>query len=73
METPQLLLEWQDVLQRDVPLAPETILADVEEWDSLSQVSMVAFFERKLGIRISSERLAGCKTVQDLLDLAKRA
>lgn len=73
METQQLLLEWQDILQRDDPIAPDTVLADVEEWDSLAQVGMTAFFERKLGRRVSSERLAACKTVQDLLDLAEGA
>lgn len=73
MEIDQLLSAWQDVLQRDEPLAVDMNLADVEEWDSLAQVGMAAFFERKLGIHVSSETLAQCKSVQDLLSLAGTA
>lgn len=73
MEIKELLLEWQDVLQCDVPLGAGTILTDLEEWDSLSQSGMTAFFDRKLGIRISSEEIARCRTVRDLLALAGKA
>lgn len=73
MEIEQLLTEWQDVLQRDDPLEAGMKLSEIEEWDSLSQVSMAAFFERKLGIRVSSETLAHCKSVQELLTLAGKA
>lgn len=70
METAQLLLEWQDVLQCDAPLDAEMNLAEIEEWDSLSQMSMAAFFDRKLRIQVSSETLAKCATIRDLLHLA---
>lgn len=73
MEIKQLLLEWQDVLQCDDPLDAGMSLAGIEEWDSLSQSGMAAFFDRKLGIHVSSETLARCKTVRDLLQLAGKA
>ncbi len=73
METQELLLEWQDVLQCDTPLDAGTVLADLEEWDSLSQFGMAAFFDRKLGIQLSSGDIAKCRTVQDLLSLARKA
>ncbi|MGE9986073.1 phosphopantetheine-binding protein [Desulfovibrio sp. SGI.169] len=73
MEIKELLLEWQDVLQCDVPLEAGTILTDLEEWDSLSQSGMAAFFDRKLGIRLSSDEIARCRTVRDLLALAGKA
>lgn len=73
MEIEQLLSAWQDVLQRDEPLEAGTNLADIEEWDSLAQMGMAAFFERKLGIHVSSATLAQCKSVQDLLKLAGKA
>lgn len=73
MDAERLLREWRDVLQRDEPLAAETNLADIEEWDSLSLVGMAAFFDRKLGIQVSSETLAKCVTVRDLLNLAGKA
>ena len=65
MEIKELLLEWQDVLQCDVPLDVGTILTDLEEWDSLSQSGIAAFFDRKLKIPLSSDEIAKCRTVRD--------
>lgn len=73
MEIEELLLEWQDILQCDSPLDSGTVLTGLEEWDSLSQSGMAAFFDRKLGIRISSDEIARCRTVRDLLILAGKA
>lgn len=67
----ELLLEWQELMQRDEPLTPEESLAEIIEWDSLSQTALAAFFDRKLGRLVSVEKLASLKTVQDLLDLAR--
>lgn len=72
MTNNELLAEWQELIQRDEPLTPKTTLADLEEWDSLSQLVLAAFFDRKLGRQISVDTLIACKTMQDLLDLAQK-
>lgn len=66
----ELLEEWQELMQRDLPLSPDESLLDMEEWDSLSQTVLAAFFDRKLNRQISVETIANCHTVRDLLDLA---
>lgn len=73
MDREQLLAEWQDILQCDEALTPDTDLSVLEEWDSLSQVAMSAFFERRLGSHVSSEKIAQCKNIRDLLALAEKA
>lgn len=71
MTEAELLAEWQELMQRDEPLAPGDALAGLEEWDSLSQTVLAAFFDRKLGRQVSVEALAQCATVADLLRLAQ--
>lgn len=68
----QLLAEWQELMQCEKPLKPESVLAELEEWDSLSQTALAAYFDRKLHQNISFDALGDCVTVQDILDLVKK-
>lgn len=52
-------------------MTENTKLADVEEWDSLALVSVLALFSRKLGFRPDISLLRNAKTASDLLDLAE--
>lgn len=70
MTEADLLKEWQELMQRDEPLKTTDQLRELEEWDSLSQTVLAAFFDRKLNRLISMETIASCKTMRDLLDLA---
>lgn len=72
MQKEDLLEAFQDILQCDAELEPQTVLADLEEWDSLSQMGIVAFFDRKLGKTINFEILGKCATLADLLELAEK-
>ena len=46
-----------------------TILSDIEEWDSLAAVTTLALFKQKLGLNVGAQSVLNCKTVKDLLDL----
>ncbi|MBQ2645513.1 acyl carrier protein [bacterium] len=46
-----------------------TILADIEEWDSLAAVTTLALFKKHLGLNITAENLKNCKTFNDILNL----
>lgn len=60
----------QDILQCDDRPGPDTVLANLEEWDSLAMMGVVAFFDRKLGKTINFEVLHSCATAGDLQKLA---
>lgn len=62
--------EFLKALQQD--LAVEEALTGNESleaisWDSMSSLSFVALADSKLGIHVSGDQLAGCRTVNDLL------
>ena len=71
MNKEQFLTELQDVLQRDDPVLENDVLADYDEWDSLSKMATMAFFDKNFGVKISLKEIGALKTVKDLLKLAK--
>jgi hypothetical protein len=46
-------------------------LDDYPLWDSTAMISFMALADSNNGTRLSPRELAGCKTVSDLLNLAK--
>lgn len=50
-------------------LKPEDVLADYEEWDSLTILSIIAMADERFQKTISGEDLKGAKTVADILAL----
>lgn len=57
----------REVLDRpDLTITPATTAKDVEEWDSLANITIVIEVERALGIKFSSAQLAAFKNVGEL-------
>lgn len=70
MKTEEFLVELEDVLQREEACNIEDNLEDYEEWDSLSKMAVMAFYNKQFGIKISLNDLKDLKTVGDLIKLA---
>ena len=47
-------------------LKPETPLDDVEEWDSIAMLSLIAMLDDEFGKTISGKELKALKTVADI-------
>lgn len=71
MTRDEFLNELQDVLQRDDPINASDSLLDYDEWDSLSKMAVMAFFDKQFGIKISLNEISQFEKVEDLLNLAK--
>ncbi len=70
MTKEEFLTELQDILQRDEEILETDVLADYDEWDSLSKMSVMAFFASNFSVKIPLKELGELKTVKDLLDKA---
>lgn len=70
MEKEQIVAGLKDLLETETDLSEETVLDDIEEWDSLASISVLAFFKQKMGLKIEAQALKNCKTVGDILKLA---
>lgn len=47
---------------------PETVLEDLEEWDSLAAISYVVMMDEEFNIVANPVDIQNFKTVQDILD-----
>lgn len=70
MEKEQIIDEIKDLLDTEADLNEETVLDDIEEWDSLASISVLAFFKQKMSLKIDAQALKNCKTIGDILKLA---
>ena len=70
MNKEEFLEALEDVLQRDEACNTEDMLADYEEWDSLSKMATMAYFDKNFGIKIKLNEISQFKTVQDLINIA---
>jgi acyl carrier protein len=52
----------------DLVLTDETTADDVEEWDSLSHVQLVAALEEAFGIEFKSREILSWENIGDLID-----
>ena len=49
----------------------DTVLSDLEEWDSLAIISVIALIDSQFNITVNSEKLKSCVTVGDIIDIIK--
>lgn len=70
MSKEEFLVQMQDVLQTETELTPETVLADLDEWDSLSMMATMAFLDKNFGVKV---KIADLKTLATIGDIAAKA
>ncbi|MFO6446934.1 acyl carrier protein [Erythrobacter sp. NE805] len=60
----------EDVFDLDELAYEETLsAADIEEWDSLSNIRFVVAIEKEFGVRFSNSEVAGLDNVGQMVDL----
>lgn len=67
----QFLEKMADILDCEQEVTMETVLADLEEWDSLSLVSFMAMANAAYGKKVSPADVRMAKTIADLYYLVK--
>ncbi len=63
---------FDEVFLETVVVTPELTADDVEEWDSLSHVSLVLAIEQEFGIRFRVGEVEGTKNIGDLAALIEK-
>lgn len=73
MERSEILAKVEEIFREelevdDLILTDETTADDVEEWDSLSHVQLVAAMEEAFGIEFKSREILSWENIGDLID-----
>lgn len=66
MNAAEFLEMFQDITQADETPSMDTVLADMEEWDSMSIMAMIAYFDVNHGKTLTFEDFQNLDTVRDL-------
>ncbi len=61
----------EEIMDVEIPLMMETTLGDLEEWDSLSMLSLVAKVKELYGTNLKTEEINNFKTVRDICNYLK--
>lgn len=70
MTKQDFIRELESVLELDVnSIDEDQVLADLDNWDSLSIMTFIAMVDEKCGVTLSASKLADAKSVTDLITL----
>ena len=66
MSKEEFLVQMQDVLQTETDLTMETVLDELDEWDSLSMMATMAFLDKNFGVKLKIVDLKALATIGDI-------
>lgn len=67
MDKKQFLNEIETIIECEVgSLHGSESLGELEDWDSLAVLAFIAMIDNNFGITLNAEKIANCKTVDDL-------
>lgn len=69
MKTSVFLEKLQDELEENQPLTPETKLKDLENYDSISLLSVIAFVDENFDQQLDPDQFKNMETVSDLMNI----
>lgn len=61
----------EEVLDTEMEISMDTLLGDIEEWDSLSVVSFIAMAKAACGKKVERAAVTNAKTIGELFALIK--
>lgn len=70
MKKSEFLVALEDILQTEDAIDENLNLEDLEEWDSLSKMAVMAYYKKNFGVEINLNDLKDIKEVSDLINLA---
>lgn len=63
---------FEDVFDEKVSLTADTTANDVDDWDSLSHITLMAAVEDEFGIKFTMKEVSSMKNVGEMVDIIKQ-
>ena len=60
---------FSDVFDEDITVTPETTSADIEEWDSLTHITLISEVEEAFGFKFAMKDVLGMKNVGEMAQI----
>ena len=62
---------FEDVFDEEISLCSETTAEDVDDWDSLSHITLISAVEDAFGVKFSMKEVSGMKNVGEMVAIIK--
>ena len=63
---------FSDVFDEDITVTAETTSADIEDWDSLTHITLISEVEDAFGIKFSMKDVLGMQNVGEMADIIQK-
>ena len=63
---------FSDVFDEEITVTPETTSSDIEEWDSLTHITLISEVEETFGVKFSMKDVLGMKNVGEMSDIIEK-
>ncbi len=58
---------FADIFDEEIKLSAETTAEDVEDWDSLTHISLISAVEAEFGVRFKMKEVSAMKNVGEMV------
>jgi acyl carrier protein len=63
---------FSDVFDEEITVTAETTAADVEEWDSLTHITLISEVEEAFGFKFAMKDVLGMRNVGEMADIIQK-
>ena len=63
---------FSDVFVEDITVTPETTADDIEDWDSLTHITLISEVEDAFDIKFAMKDVLGMKNVGEMADIIEK-
>ncbi len=63
---------FSDVFDEDITVTARTTSSDIEEWDSLTHITLISEVEDAFGFKFSMKDVLGMKNVGEMVDIIQK-
>ena len=63
---------FSDVFDEEITLTPETTADDIEDWDSLTHITLISEVEDAFDIKFAMKDVLGMKNVGEMADIIEK-
>lgn len=63
---------FSDVFDEDIVVTEQTTAADIDDWDSLTHITLISEVEDAFGIKFSMNVVLGMKNVGEMADIIEK-
>jgi acyl carrier protein len=69
MTKTEFLNDFKDILETEMDLNEDTLLDDIEEWDSLAAMSLITYLGETFQLNLTLDQVQQFKKISDILNL----